>query len=217
MEGFDDQRKRLAEYLSGFAISKPEIKKAFLEVKRENFVPKRFEQYSYSDDALPNELGQTISQPSTIAMMLEILELKEGMKVLEVGSGSGYVLALMSRIVGKDGRVYGVELFKQLVEKSGENLEKEGIANIEVKEGDGAGGWKEKAPFDRILVSCACPFIPRELFNQLKEGGMVVAPVGDTGTQVMEMLVKKKGKPFKKTFTESLFKFVPLLGKHGFR
>ncbi len=175
--------------------------------------PLEYIEHAYEDIALPNEKGQTVSQPSTIAIMLSLLEAGKGMKVLEVGSGSGYVVALLSKIVGEKGKVFGIEFHRELAEKSIASLHKEGIRNFEVKACDGAEGWNEKAPFDMILVSCACPFIPKELFRQLKEGGRVVAPVGDAGVQMMETLIKKDGKPVKKTYYGTTFVFVPLLGR----
>ena len=102
------------------------------------------------------------------------------------------------------------------MEKSGKILHGEGIKNFEVKNADGAEGWKEHAPFNRILVSCACPFIPKELFNQLAEGGRILAPVGDRATQRIEIIIKANGKPVKKSYEGGLFAFVPMKGKHGF-
>ena len=213
---FESLRTELVEYISPLAIKRKETKNAFLSVRREKFMPENMRGYAYADDAIPIGEGQTISQPSTIAIMLELLEVKDGMKVLEVGSGCGYVLALLSKLVGEKGNVFGIEISKALSEKAKENLEGEKIANFEIKNGDGAEGWKEKAPFDRVIFSCACPFIPKEVFDQLSEGGRIVAPVGDAHTQVMEILMKVKGKPMKKSYEESLFTFVPLRGKHGF-
>ncbi len=212
---FEAERKRLVEYISGFAITSDGIKKAVSEVKRENFLSENLKQHAYDDNAAPIGYGQTISQPSTITVMLELLGVKNGMTVLEVGSGSGYVLALLSKLVGKEGKVYGIEYLKELAEASKENLKKEKIENVKVKQGDGSLGW-EKEEFDRILISCACPFIPKTLFDQLKEKGRIVAPVGDPGTQVLEILMKEKGKPFKKSYEGSLYTFVPLKGKHGY-
>ncbi len=216
-EIFESKRRQLVEYMSGFAIKTLEVKNAFLSVSRENFLPENLKEYSYDDNAVTIGMNQTISQPSTIAVMLELLNAGMGMKVLEVGSGSGYVLALLSKIVGAKGEVFGVEIIELLAKKAVKNLKKEKIGNAEVRTGDGAQGWAEKAPFERIIISCACPFIPKELFNQLKEGGRIVAPVGDEGTQIMEILMKKDGKPVKRTLESQMFAFVPLKGKSGFR
>ncbi|HIH09545.1 MAG TPA: protein-L-isoaspartate(D-aspartate) O-methyltransferase [Candidatus Diapherotrites archaeon] len=215
-EEHSKRRSQLVEYISGFAIKSKSVRDAFLSVGRENFVPKSLERYAYADDALPIGESQTISQPSTIAIMLELLSVKEGMKVLEVGSGSGFVLALLSRIAGEKGRVYGAEINPKLAAASIENLKKEGIANVEVIAGDGSEGIAGKAPFDRIILSCACPFIPKKLFSDLSEGGRIVAPVGDQHTQILEIMIREKGKPVKKSFDGSLFAFVPMKGKHGF-
>jgi protein-L-isoaspartate(D-aspartate) O-methyltransferase len=213
MIDFELERKKLVEYISGFSIKKKEIKEAFLAVKRENFIPEKNKEYAYYDEAISIGYGQTISQPSTIAIMLEMLDLKPGMKVLEIGSGSGYVLALMSKIVGQDGKVYGIEIIKELAEQCKKNLLKEGIKNIEIINEDGSKGLKEKAPFDRIIISCACPFVPKPLFEQLNENGKIVAPIGDEFQQIMQCIIKNKNNPLITTFEGLIFQFVPMKGK----
>ena len=147
--------------------------------------------------------------------MLELLELKKGQIVLEIGSGSGYVLALLSKIVGSTGKVFGIELFLELVKRSKKTLQDLKMENIEVFQKDGSLGLIEKAPFDRILVSAACPFIPKPLFDQLKEKGVIVAPCGDKFTQMMQIMRKIKGKPIKQDYLETYFAFVPLKGEFG--
>src|SRR3989344_98937 len=215
---FEGKRKQLVEFLkSSGAVKSKAVEKAFSKVRREAFVPDAYAEYAYADDALPTNLGQTISQPSTIAIMLELLDVKEGMKVLEVGSGSGYVLALLSEIVGKEGKVVGIEFLHELAEKSREILAKENAGNAKVYEGDGGKGVESEKPFDRILVSAACPFIPKPLFDQLKEGGRIVAPVGDKHTQALQVMKKIKGKVFKEEYMEGYFVFVPLRGEHGWK
>lgn len=214
---FEALREQLVEYMRGSAIKSDNVRKAFLAVKRELFVGEDNFEYAYADDALPVGYGQTISQPSTIAVMLELLGVEEGMKVLEVGAGTGYVLALLSELVGKKGKVYGIDLVKELTDRAKNNLKKQGCRNVEIIFEDGSRGWPEKAPFDRILVSASCPFIPKPLFDQLKEGGKVVAPVGDRWTQAMETIVKKDGKPLKSQYLEGYFVFVPLRGEFGWR
>lgn len=212
---FESERKKLIEYISGFAIKSPEIKKAFLSVSRENFLPKANKEQAYHDNAISIGSGQTISQPSTIAVMLELLKVEKGMKVLEIGSGYGYVQALLSHLV-EDGKVYGIEYLEELAEQSKKNLEEEGIKNCEIKTGDGSLGWEEKAPFDRVIFSCACPFIPKPIFDQLKEKGKIVAPTGDQYSQVLETMTKFNGKPVKEQYPGASFIFVPLRGKHGY-
>jgi protein-L-isoaspartate(D-aspartate) O-methyltransferase len=172
-------KKELIESLKvrGF---EDKIINAFSNVKRENFIPNKLKNFAYNDEALPIGEGQTISQPSTIAVMLSMLDLNKGDKVLEVGSGSGYVLALLSEIVsykGKDkGKVLGVERIKKLVDKS-KNPLKEYHALVFNK--NGFFGLREKAKFDRILISAACNEIPKSLISQLKDNGIIVAPVGN--------------------------------------
>jgi len=156
---------------------------AFAKVQREDFVPERFRSMAYEDIALPLGSEQTISQPYTIAFMLSLLKLKDRQNVLEIGSGSGYVLALISEIV-KNGEIYGVERIRELAEKSERILKRRGYSDVTIFHGDGSKGLKEKAPFDRILVSASAKEIPSELVNQLKIGGILVAPVRDSIFQI---------------------------------
>ena len=165
---------------------------AFSKVHRESFIPKALEEKAYEDTALPIGYSQTISQPYTIAEMLSLLELKKGQKalknhgflapqkqevfkVLEIGSGCGYVLALLSEIVGEKGEVYGIELIKELVESSKTNLKN--YRNIKIYNKNGAEGLEEKSPFDRILISAAIDKIPLALVKQLKENSIIIAPI----------------------------------------
>ncbi len=211
---FEDERKKLTEYISGFAVKSEKIKKAFIAVKRENFVTENKE-HSYEDTAMPIGFGQTISQPSTIAIMLELLNAKEGESIAEVGSGCGYTVALLSHLVGEKGKVIGIEMLKELAEKSKKNLKKEGIKNTLIINADASQGIDElcSKKFDKILISCACPFVPKKIFDMLKEDGRIVAPVGDAGTQVLEIMFKKDGKPFKKSYDGDIFTFVPMKSK----
>jgi protein-L-isoaspartate(D-aspartate) O-methyltransferase len=218
--GFRQKRERLVEHLkySGILRSKA-VEDAFLRVKRELFVEERMKDLSYADDALPIGHGQTISQPTTIAVMLELLDVKEGMRVLEVGSGCGYVCALLGEIAGSKGSVIGIELIKELAERSGENLKKQGTKNAEIIHGDCCECLdKEKVcskgkGFDRILVSAACPYVPKILFDCLREKGRIVAPVGDRYTQIIEIMEKVKGERLKSQYPGGYFAFVPLVSK----
>ncbi len=214
--GFAEKRKQLVEFMD-YNVGSPLIKKAFLNVKRELFVPQHLQQSAYIDEALPIGFGQTISQPSTIAIMLEMLELQEGQKVLEVGSGCGYVLALLSEIVGEKGKVFGIEIVRELLPIAEKNLKAQGSKNVSLSAGDGSLGLQEQAQFDRILVSAACPFVPKPLFDQLAEKGIAVAPVGDKFTQEIQQMKKVQGKPMKKEYPGTFFAFVPLKGKFGFK
>jgi len=184
------------------------IVKAFEEVKRENFVPKESQRKTYENIPLPIGKGQTISQPYTMAFMLMMLEIpsdKKARRIMEVGSGSGYVLALLNQLNPK-GENYGIERFKELVDKSREALEPEiDKGNVEVIQGDGSKGLPEKTPFDRILVSARCETIPQKLVNQLKYNGILVAPVGNS----IIMVKKKSGQNEINEYPG--FSFVPLV------
>ncbi len=206
-------RERLVEELRGEGFSKP-VLDAFAAVPREEFVPERLREHAYADDALSIGFGQTISQPSTIARMLELLRLFPNQKVLEVGSGCGYASALLAQMVGENGKVFGIELVKDLAEQSKANLKNAKSINVEIFCGDGTKGLAEHAPFDRIMVSAACPFIPKPLFDQLAEHGIAVAPAGDRGFQILTVLQKIKGKPVKTEYGEGYYVFVPLLGSY---
>lgn len=174
---------------------------SFGKVKREDFVPDKYAAYSYEDMALPLEDGSTLSQPYTVAFMLTLLELKQGQKILEIGSGSGYVLALISEII-KDGKIYGIEINRRLAVKSKKILSKD--SNIEVVSRDGSEGLKEHGPFDRILISASAEETPEHLISQLKDRGIIVAAVRQSIIQI-----KKEGKnTAKKEFPG--FVFVPL-------
>ena len=194
-------------------ISDKRVFEAFKKVKREDFVLKEFKSDAYEDVPLPILKEQTISQPTTVMMMLEFLELKPGMNVLEIGTGSGYNAALMAEVVGPKGRVYTTETIEDLVDFAKKNLKKAKITNVRVIHTDGSKGWPTGAPYDRIICTAAAPKIPEVYIKQLKEGGIIVIPVGPLYGQVMV-----KGKKVKnKLETERLgdFMFVPLKGKHG--
>jgi len=179
------------------------IVSAFQKVKRENFLPDHLKSYAYEDMALPLEEGSTISQPKTISFMLELLELKQNQKILEIGSGSGYVLALLSEII-KNGKIYGMEIKKTLAINSKKLLEED--SNIEIFNRSGFDGLPEFAPFDRILISASCKDmrVPYNLTEQLKDKGILVAPVRESVFQIK----KQNGKLTEKEFKG--FAFVPL-------
>lgn len=201
-------KKDLLESLKEQGFSK-KILKAFSEVKRENFIPVRLKDHAYEDRALPIGRGQTISQPYTIAKMLSLLNLKKSQKVLEAGSGSGYVLALLSKIVGSKGKVFGLELVSELVMKSKESLR--GYDNIKVFNRNASSGLPDKAPFDRILMSAAAKKVPQALLNQLKEGGILVAPVGIQGHEQSLVVMKRKKGKFATIKEIPGFVFVPFI------
>lgn len=166
---------------------------AFGKVRREDFVPEEVIKYSYENIPLHLADDSTISQPSTIAFMLELLELKSNESVLEIGSGSGYVLALLAEMT--KGRIYGVELIKELALNSRRLLAKN--KRIEIYCQDGKNGLIEKAPFDRILISASCDKIPTHLYGQLSSNGIIVAPVGDSIWQIKRLNGKIAMKEFR--------------------
>jgi len=206
----------LIEKLKVDVLRSEELEKAMKEVPREFFVPHEYEDEAYEDYPLPIGYGQTISQPWTVVVMTELLEVESGHKVLEIGAGSGWQAALLGHIVGPKGKVYTVETNEELVKTARENVQKTGLKNVEIIQGDGTEGLAEKAPFDRIIITAAAPKIPQPLENQLKEGGKLVAPVGDLFTQEM-ILYEKTRMGLKKIRKMGYYKFVPLVGKYGFR
>ena len=208
-------KEDLARYWKRTGIIKDErLFKAFKKIPREKFIEKALLAEAYGDYPLPIGAGQTISQPTTVMIMTDALELKEGDKVLEVGAGSGYQAAIIAEVIGKKGKVITTEIIPKLAEFSRDNIEKSKIKNVKIIEGDGSQGYDKEAPYDRIIVTAACPSIPQPLVEQLKENGILLAPVGPYFGQQMIRLRKKNGK----ISEESLggFMFVPLKGKHGY-
>jgi protein-L-isoaspartate(D-aspartate) O-methyltransferase len=155
-----------------------------LAVPRHLFVPDELRPAAYEDRPLPIGFGQTVSAPHMVAMMSNALQLEEGHRALEIGTGVGYHAAIVKGIVGPTGRVDSVEFLPELVELARRNLKAARI-KVEVHEGDGAAGWPDEAPYDAVYVTCAIPAIPLALVEQLKEGGHFVAPVGVTRCQLL--------------------------------
>ena len=178
------------------------IIEAFKKVERERFVPRDCRSDSYEDIPLPIGQGQTISQPSTIAFMLSLLNVQDGEKILEVGSGSGYVLSLLSKI-NPNGEIFGTERILKLVESSKENLKED--KNIKIFYTPNTLGLEKHSPFDRILVSASAQNIPEELVEQLKEGGVLVIPVLNS---IMKLVKKKE---YNEIEEYEGFAFVPLV------
>ena len=205
MASLSVKKKELLEKLKRQGINDKGVIAAMSKVKREEFVTKEFAGLAYEDAALHLFEGQTISQPYTVAFMLKLLELNKGLSVLEVGSGSGYNAALMAEIV-KPGKVYTTEVRKPLFEFASKNIKT--YKNVSIAQKDGSKGWKEHAPFDRMILTAACEEIPKVLFQELSENGVLVAPVGSSEYQVMKKITKKKGKLLYED--HGFFSFVPL-------
>ena len=189
------------------------LKKALRSVIRENFVPENLKEYAYKDIPLHIGRGQTISQPSTVVIMTEALDVKPKQKILEVGTGSGWQAALLSRLV-ESGKVYTIEIIHELFLFAKRNIEKMKIKNVELFEGDGSLGLEKFSPYDRIIVTAGCPGIPQPLLNQLKINGKIVIPIGQIYQQ-MYVITKKKDGIQKENI--GFFAFVPLRGKYGFK
>lgn len=207
---FEEARKRLVEHLkeSG-AIKSPTVEQAFLSIPRERFFVED-PALSYVDAAFRIGYGQTISQPTTIAIMLELLDVRTGQKVLEVGSGSGYVLALLSKLVGKNGKVFGIELIVELAERSRKTLADLNITNVKIFCRDGKEGLPEHAPFDRILISAGTREVPDALTKQLATNGKLVAPVGGGFYKNIVLLEKDSSGSVNQKHSLGYFSFVPL-------
>jgi len=220
---FEEKRKRLVESLKDRGIlTKPEVIRAMLIVLRHKFVPKDAESSAYMDSPLSIGLGQTISAPHMNAMMCEYLELKEGDKILEIGTGSGYHAALCAELVAPEesqnpGHVFTVERHEGLVKNARESIKKTGYeANVTVIHGDGTLGHPKEAPYDKILVTAASPSkIPLPLRDQLKDGGILCIPAGSKNFGQNLYIIKKHKNEFK-TKKITGVRFVPLIGKFGF-
>ncbi len=200
-------KNQLLESLKKQGFSE-KIINAFSKVKRENFISKNLEERAYENIPLAIGKGATISQPYTIATMLNMLNLKLGQKVLEIGSGCGYVLALISEIIGNTGQVYGIEVIKDLAEKSKKNISN--YKNIQIYNKNGRFGLKEKALFDRILISAGSKEISKELLFELKNNGILVAPIGSRHMQSL-VAIKRNQNKFKIISSKSGFIFVELV------
>lgn len=216
MESFEEQRERLVESLKrrGY-ISTPEVEAAMRRVPREEFLPDSLQDDAYVDTPLPIGEGQTISAPHMVAIMVEHLELKPGMKVLEIGAGSGYHAAVCAEMVGSEGHIYTVERISALASFAESNLKKTGYSSmVTVIFGDGTLGLPAHAPYDRIFVAAGAPDIPSPLTEQLGEGGKLLVPVGGRFYQDL-IRIEKRGSKLKK---ENLCGcvFVPLIGEHGY-
>jgi protein-L-isoaspartate(D-aspartate) O-methyltransferase len=186
------------------------VLEAMREIPRHLFVPEQQRAYAYEDFPLPIGEGQTISQPHIVALMTEMLQLKGHEKVLEIGTGSGYQAAVLSKIAKE---VYTIEKIESLGLEAERLFKELGYKNIKVKIGDGTEGWSEYAPYDGIIVTAGSPKIPEPLIEQLGENGRIIIPVGNSFSQDLIIGEKIKGELIKRTICGCVF--VPLIGKHG--
>ncbi|MBO3117375.1 protein-L-isoaspartate(D-aspartate) O-methyltransferase [Winogradskyella sp. DF17] len=199
-------RQQLVHTVCSKGIKNQQVLDAIGKIPRHLFMDSGFIDHAYVDKAFPIGADQTISQPYTVAFQTELLDIKEGDKVLEIGTGSGYQTAVLLELGAK---VYSVERQKELFKKTSKFLPKIGYSAKKLIFGDGYKGLPEEAPFDAIIVTAGAPFVPKPLLSQLKVGGRLVIPVGDE-VQTMTLFIRKDDKEFEKhEFGE--FRFVPLL------
>ena len=199
-------RKKLVDEISNKGITNNKILNAIMQIPRHLFMDNAFVNFAYQDKAFPIGSGQTISQPYTVAFQTQLLDIKPYQKVLEIGTGSGYQAAVLNLL---DTHVYTIERQKDLFNKTKQFLPSIGYDCMFIY-GDGYKGLPKFAPFDRIIITCGAPFIPKELIDQLKIGGKMVVPVGDGDNQEMH-LVKKISETETKVTTHGNFSFVPML------
>jgi protein-L-isoaspartate(D-aspartate) O-methyltransferase len=215
MPNWTKQRSHMVEtQLVARGISSPAVLLAMNTVPREAFVPDRARDQSYADRPLPIGHNQTISQPYIVAFMIEALRLKGGEKILEIGTGSGYAAAVLAGIASE---VFTIERIGDLAHNAGDVLARLGYTNIHVKTADGTLGWQKEAPFDAIVVTAGGPDVPASLKAQLKSGGRLIIPVGKA--QNLQKLVRVTRTTAETFTTETIadVRFVPLLGKGGWK
>jgi len=207
---FRGPRRRLIETLQANGISDLAVLRAFDEVPRHLFVPSGVRHRAYEDSALPIGNGQTISQPSVHARYLQELRLTGRERVLEIGTGSAYQTALLSKLVEQ---VFSVERVGALMDRSREILQRLGARNVSLLLGDGTLGWSSYSPYDAILVSAAAPQVPQPLAEQLAEGGRLLIPLGGRDEQTLAVLTKRGTELERRDI--GAVRFVPLVGKYG--
>jgi protein-L-isoaspartate(D-aspartate) O-methyltransferase len=212
-DGVVDARGRMIDVqIAGRGVRDEHVLEALRIVPREAFVEPGFEEFAYEDSPLPIGAGQTISQPYIVALMLEAAELRPSDRVLEVGAGSGYTAALMSRIAG---RVYAIERQESFIAPARARFEKLRYENIELRGGDGTRGWPEAAPFDTIIVSAQGPRVPESLKKQLAQGGRLIIPVGERETAQELLKITRKSATEYEEESLGAVRFVPLIGDQG--
>ena len=205
-------RKRLemvAEQLASRDITDQRVLEVMGKIPRHLFVSPAHRDQAYEDYPLPIDEGQTISQPYIVALMTQCLAPEPGEKILEIGTGSGYQAAVLAEL---SAQVYSVEIREELAEKAALTLHELGYKGVQIKWGDGYFGWKEKAPFDAIIVTCAANHVPPPLLDQLREGGRLIIPLGSTlYFQTLTLITKVEGRPRVRQI--SGVRFVPMVGE----
>ncbi len=199
----------VARQLASRDIVHPGVLRAMREVPRHLFVPEEIRDWAYADSPLPIGLDQTISQPYIVALMTQLADPRPGDRALEIGTGSGYQAAVLSRLVE---RVYTIEIVEPLAERARRTLAELGYDNVEVRAGDGYAGWPEAAPFQIILITAAAPRLPEPLVEQLADGGRLVAPIGPPGAIQELAIYRKKGSKLEERRVIPV-RFVPMTGR----
>ncbi len=211
-----EERQRMVAGLRGRGlVFSKRVEEALLKVPRHLFVPPDVRSQAYRATPLLIGDGQTISAPHMVAVMAEALELREGHKVLEIGAGSGYNAAVMAELVGPSGKVITLERHPSLAAKAAQVLLEAGYENVQVMVGDGSLGYPEEAPYDRISVTCGAPRIPNPLAEQLRDGGIMIIPVGGLEYQSLLRVRKLGGRMLSEDLGSVVF--VPLVGEKGHR
>jgi protein-L-isoaspartate(D-aspartate) O-methyltransferase len=208
MSFVNSRQTMISDQLARRGISEPRVLSAMSRVPRERFVELGQEDQAYEDRALSIECDQTISQPYIVGLMTQALELKGDEKVLEIGTGSGYQTAILAELAA---RVVSIERHAELSNKAADVLAELGYENVRLLVGDGSGGWPDEAPYDRIIVTAAASQVPDALFAQLREGGVMVIPIGDRENQTLVAVRKVEGQ--RQTTALSGCRFVPLVGQ----
>jgi protein-L-isoaspartate(D-aspartate) O-methyltransferase len=203
----DDRAGRLILHLRQQGVTDPRVLAAMESIDRAVFVHEKFLDQAWDDQALPIDCAQTISQPFIVGLMTQALEVEPRHRVLEIGTGSGYQCAVLSRMARY---VYSIERYKSLLKEAEARLKALGLDNVITRHGDGGLGWPEQAPFDRIMVTAASPGEPRDLLAQLKPGGILVCPVGKSSVQMLHRYTAEPDGAYRR---ESLceVRFVPLV------
>ena len=203
------QRRMVQEQLAGpgRGITNARVLAVMERVPRQEFLPAHLRASAYEDSALPIGYGQTLSQPYIVALMTELLEPQPADRVLEIGTGSGYQAAILASLVQE---VFTIEIIEPLANRAAATLKDLAFTNVHVRAGDGYRGWPEAAPFDGIIVTCAPERVPPPLVDQLREGGRMIIPVGETGNQQLFLLRKQEGKLERRAVLP--VRFVPMTG-----
>jgi protein-L-isoaspartate(D-aspartate) O-methyltransferase len=209
--GFAEERRLMVErQIRKRGVTNERVLQAMAAVPRHEFVPAFWINQAYADEPLPIGHGQTISQPYIVAAMVASLGLTGPENVLEIGTGCGYQAAVVSLLARE---VHTVEILPDLAQSAAERLQRLGYSNVFVHIGDGTLGWPESSPYDAILIAAAAPAVPEPLFQQLAEGGRLIAPVGEEDKQELQLVTKREGRLIVRQGGPC--RFVPLTGQHG--